>query len=83
MYTAKKSEIAKLRAYRKELDDLYALALGRRDLRRAQELHGLRRRVQRAILLYEEWHPGELPSVSHQPSALEAVDELPRRLANG
>ncbi len=57
MYTTKTSEIAKLRAYRSELDGLYAAALARRDLARARALHDLRRRVRRAVLLYEEFHP--------------------------
>ncbi len=61
MYTARKSEIAKLRAYRKELDDLYAGALARRDLDRARAIRDLRRRVHRAVLLHEEWQTGDEP----------------------
>ena len=55
MYTTEKTEIAKLRAYRRELDGLYAAALAARDHRRARALADTRRRVKRAILLREEW----------------------------
>ena len=55
MYTTRKTDIAKLRAYRRELDGLYSAAAARHDLPRARALHALRRRVTRAILIYEEW----------------------------
>jgi hypothetical protein len=56
MYTTRKTEIAKLRAYKRELDGLYSAAADRHDLPRARALHELRSRVSRAILLYEEWN---------------------------
>ncbi len=68
MYTARKSEIAKLRAYRKELEELYAGALAHHDRHRARALYELRRKVLRAILVYEEWHP-EPSAVGRQLSA--------------
>jgi predicted metal-dependent phosphoesterase TrpH len=60
MYTTKKSEIARLRAYRAELEEHLGVALARRDLERARSLQDLRRRVIRAILLHEEFHPSGL-----------------------
>lgn len=57
MYTTEKTGIAKLRAYRKELNERYAAALLRRDWGAAARLRETRRRVNRAILLHEEWHP--------------------------
>ena len=56
MYTAVKSDVARLRAYRDELTTLYADALRHRDAARARQLADRRRQVQRAILLHEEWH---------------------------
>ncbi len=77
MYTARKSEIAKLRAYRQELDALYARALTRRDPSRAQAIYDLRRRVHRAILVREEWEAGRaaLPAAP-RPSILDEADAL-------
>lgn len=56
MYTTRKTEIARLRAYKRELDSLYAVAAAHRDLPRARAIHELRHRVNRAILLHEEWN---------------------------
>ncbi len=66
MYTSKTTDIAKLRAYRRELDAEYAAALARRDLPRARALHALRRRVHRAVLIREEWELGEPTAVGVQ-----------------
>ncbi len=70
MYTTKKSEIARLRAYRAELEERYVGELLRRDDERARALRDLRRRVVRAILLYEEFHPSGAPE-SLWPGAAE------------
>jgi len=83
MYTAKTSEIAKLRAYRRELDGLYVAALARRDLPRARAIYGLRRRVLRAILVHEEWQPAELPAEAARSPILEEAEALVERLLRG
>ncbi|MHB1416864.1 MAG: hypothetical protein ACYC1C_16580 [Chloroflexota bacterium] len=56
MYTTEKSPIAKLRRYRDELNNMYAAALNRGDWRTARNLSAQRRKVQRAVLLHEEWN---------------------------
>ncbi len=55
MYTTAKEPLARLRAYRRELEAEYAKAIGRRDVELARRLRDRRRSVQRAILLREEW----------------------------
>lgn len=55
MYTAAKDPLARLRAYRRELEAEYVKALGRHDVELAHRLRDRRRSVQRAILLREEW----------------------------
>ncbi len=60
MYTAETTDLAKLRAYRHELEALYAAAIARRDSARAKQIYDLRRRVIRSILVREEWEvPGQ------------------------
>lgn len=68
MYTSKTTEIAKLRAYRQEVGVLYADALRRRDRERALALAESRRRVVRAILLYQEYN------VEHSPEPIGVAD---------
>ena len=55
MYTAVKDPLARLRAYRRELEAEYVKAIGRRDLELARRLRERRRSVQRAIMMREEW----------------------------
>ena len=55
MYTAAKDPLARLRAYRRELEAEYVRAIGSRDVERARRLRDRRRSVQRAILIREEW----------------------------
>jgi hypothetical protein len=55
MYTATKEPLARLRAYRRELEAEYARAIARRDVELARRLRERRRDVLRAILLREEW----------------------------
>ena len=55
MYTVAKDPLARLRAYRRELEAEYVKAIGRRDVESARRLRERRRSVQRAILLREEW----------------------------
>lgn len=55
MYTQKTTEIAKLRAYRSEVEALYREAMARRDFERVKMLGESRRRVTRALLLKEEF----------------------------
>lgn len=55
MYTAAKEPLARLRAYRRELEAEYVKAIGRRDVELARRLRERRRSVQRAILIREEW----------------------------
>jgi hypothetical protein len=59
MYTATKNPLARLRAYRRELEQEYVRAIGRRDVERARQLQLRRRSVVRAILLREEWADSE------------------------
>jgi len=61
VYTSQKTPLAKLRAYHKELTDLYLEALGRRDEPTARRIYELRRRVWRAVLIREEWGESVLP----------------------
>lgn len=61
MYTGTKAPLARLRAYQRELANLYLEALRRRDLDEAQRLFDLRRRVRRTILIREEWGESILP----------------------
>ena len=70
MYTTGKSEIARLRAYRAELEEHCTAALAKRDLARASALRDLRRRVIRAILLHEEFHSSG-PGQTTDPAAVE------------
>ncbi len=55
MYTTAKDPLARLRAYRRELETEYVRAIGRRDVDLARRLRDRRRAVQRAILIREEW----------------------------
>ncbi len=55
MYTAAKDPLARLRAYRRELEAEYVEAIRRRDVELARRLRDRRRSVQRAILIREEW----------------------------
>jgi hypothetical protein len=68
MYTTRKSEVAKLREYKRELDHLYGEALAQHDLPRAKSLHALRRRVLRAILIHQEWE--NRPAAESRPDTL-------------
>ena len=56
MYLSRKASLPRMRAYRDELARLYMGALRRHDYRDARRLFGLRRRVTRWVLSYEEWH---------------------------
>jgi len=60
VYLSRRRPLARLRAYRRELGQLYAVALRRRDHTRARQLFELRRRVHRAILLGEEFLTDEV-----------------------
>ncbi|HLG50175.1 MAG TPA: hypothetical protein VKY56_00865 [Chloroflexota bacterium] len=62
MYLARTTPLARLRAYERELTDLYLEALRLRDLGAARRLYGLRWRVRRAIRLREEWGDAPIPS---------------------
>lgn len=81
MYTTQTAEIAKLRAYRRELDALYASALTHHDPARARALYELRRRVHRATLVREEWEAGR-PAVAAppRPTVLDEADALLEQL---
>jgi hypothetical protein len=56
VYTAKRSPLARLRAYHRELIGVYLGALRRRDVTLALRVFDLRRRVRRSILIREEWN---------------------------
>jgi len=72
MYTAYKDPLARLRAYRRELESEYVQAIGRRDVDLALRLREHRRSVQRAILLREEWAEVQT-SDSHLDAALAEI----------
>jgi hypothetical protein len=55
MYTMTRNPLARLRAYRHELEREYARAIEQRDVERARRLQLRRRSVVRAILIREEW----------------------------
>lgn len=55
MYTSVKTPLRRLRAYHRELTDLYNAAVKAHHYARAQELSALRWRVWRAIRIREEW----------------------------
>jgi hypothetical protein len=55
MYTARKTELGKLRTYEQELTARYAEALLRKRLDEAKLLFERRRGLRRAILRAEEW----------------------------
>lgn len=55
MYTVTKNPLARLRAYRRELEQEYVRAITRKDVERARQLQLRRQSVVRAILLREEW----------------------------
>jgi hypothetical protein len=55
MYTGRSTPLARLRAYHRELSDIYVRELRRHAYRAARNVFELRRRVRRAILLREEW----------------------------
>lgn len=62
MYTTKKSALAKLDAYERELTSLYEDARRRHDRSEARRVYDLRRRVRRARLIREEWGESILPA---------------------
>ncbi|HLH72811.1 MAG TPA: hypothetical protein VKX96_05970 [Chloroflexota bacterium] len=55
MYTAKRTPLAKLKAYEAEMNGHYLAALRHRDFTRAREIYDRRWRVRREILRREEW----------------------------
>ena len=56
MYTARKSEIGKLRMFEQELTAKYAEAVLRKHWDEAKDLFARRRQLRRAILQHEEWN---------------------------
>jgi hypothetical protein len=76
MYTARKTELGKLRSYERELTGLYAEALLRRHNDDARRLFERRRTIRRAILQAEEWNVEEVAAHSLRESAVE--EELAR-----
>jgi hypothetical protein len=57
IFTARVSELGKLKSYYAALTSLYRAAMRRRHLAEARAIFDRRRRVKRAILLHEEWAP--------------------------
>lgn len=66
MYTARKSELAKLRAYYRALGRHYRRALVRGRLVDAMSIRERRRRVHRSVLIREEWCVDSLPGDARQ-----------------
>jgi hypothetical protein len=58
MYTARKTELGKLRAYERELTARYAETLLRKRFDEARALFDRRQHLRRAILQAEEWTDG-------------------------
>ena len=56
MYTARKTEIGKLRKFEQELSTQYAEAVLRKRWDEAQSLWSRRHDLRRAILQHQEWH---------------------------
>ena len=56
MYTARKTEIGKLRTYEQELTAQYAEAVLRKHWDEAKSLFDRRHQLRRAILQHQEWH---------------------------
>ena len=56
MYTARKTEIGKLRLFAQELTAQYAESVLRKHWDEAKSLFERRRRLRRAILQHEEWN---------------------------
>ena len=56
MYTARRTEIGKLRKFEQELSAQYAEAVLRKHWDEAKEVFGRRHQLRRAILQHEEWN---------------------------
>ena len=56
MYTARKTEIGKLRTYEQELSSQYAEAILRKHWDQARTIFDRRHQLRRAILQHQEWH---------------------------
>ena len=65
MYTARPTELGKLRGYHVELTHLYRAALKRRAYPAARAIYDRRARVRRAILIHEEWSPAVVETVDY------------------
>jgi len=86
MYTARKTEIGKLRTFEQELSSQYAEAVLRKHWDEAKTLFERRRQLRRAILQHQEWHVDglavedgkiiELPVLT--PRAEEIAEDLAR-----
>jgi hypothetical protein len=77
MYTARKTELGKLRAYEQELTARYAEALLRKHGDEARALFARRRGVRRAILQAEEWN-GDLGALIQFPRPAQVAEDLAR-----
>jgi|GEM_PF-2328225 hypothetical protein len=77
MYTARKTELGRLRTYERELGARYAEAVLRRHFDEAKALYERRRDVRRAILLREEWQGDDGVAVT-LPRLAEVEAELAR-----
>ena len=77
MYTARKTELGKLRAYEQELTGRYAEALLRKRQDEARALFDRRHSIRRAILQAEEWN-GDLDAVIQFPRQAQVEEDLAR-----
>ncbi len=64
MYTARKTEIGKLRTYEQELSSQYAEAVLRKHWDQARTIFDRRHQLRRAILQHQEWHV-DAPAAEH------------------
>ena len=68
VFTARKTELGKLIAYRDELTDRYLRALRRHDAGEARRLYDLRSRVRRDIWIRQEWGESISPALGGEAS---------------
>ena len=73
MYTAKRTALAKLKAYYAELTAPYLTALRCHNVVAARNIYDRRRRVRREILLREEWGESALGPASVSGSFRDAA----------
>lgn len=77
MYTAEKTELARLRTYERELTGLYGEAILRHHMDEAKAIFARRQHVRDAVQRAEEWR-GESGTVIQFPRVTALDEELAR-----